>query len=238
MRITTKIIGAAASVALVAGGVLATAPAQAAPVVTGPTGDTVITVPMALVQAAATAGVDITAIEPAQANATMDAVGVVFPVTGPAADGAVYHKGGLSLASSVTKITLTLTDPTIEWPTSGDGTSAIIKGIVGGIPTGSGFEQLNGQNATIFDVKNMTLTNTVGKVTKVGKGKKTRWTRTDTQTLTGDVNVVNNPTVVQILNGLLVGPGKTLFTAGMAFGKIDTEWSMKRTCKTLKECKA
>ena len=233
MRISTKIISAAAAAALIAGGALAAAPAQAA--AEKVSGDTVITVPLALIQAAGAAGVAISAIEPAEANATMDSVGVVFPVVGPPMDGMVMHTGGLSLASSVTKITLTWEDPTIEYATGGPGagTTAQIKGEIGGIPAGSGFEQLNGSRAAVFDVSNMKIVDKKGKIVKDGKkGFKRTWT----QTITGDVTVVNSPQVVMILNGLLVGPGKTLFTAGQPFGELDTTWSVTRTCKTKKAC--
>ena len=229
MRISTKFISAAASVALIAGaGAMAATPAGAAAKAPKPTGETVIVVPMAILQAAGAAGVQITPIEPATADATMDSVGVGFPVTGPLMDGVVHHSGGLSIASA--KVTLTWSDPTIEYATSGDGKTAVIKGTIGGVPEGSGFEALNGQRAGIFDVKNMTITNTASKIT--GNAKR-GFKRTFTQSITGDVTVVDSPQVVEILNGLI---GVPLFTAGMPFGELDSEWSITRTCKTKKAC--
>lgn len=228
MRISTKIVSIAASAALIAGaGAIAAAPAGAAPVGPKPTGNTVINVPMAIITGAATAGVNISPIEPASADATADSVGVVFPVTGPLMDGVLHHTGGLSIASKA--VTLTWSDPTIEYATSG-GDTAVIKGTIAGVPAGSGFEALNGQRAGIFDVKNMVIKNTAGKITKNGKKG---FKRTFTQTITGDVTVVDSPQVVDILNGLI---GVKLFTAGMPFGSLDSSWSVTRTCKTKKAC--
>ncbi|MBU6311103.1 MAG: hypothetical protein KGN38_01085 [Actinomycetales bacterium] len=225
MSFTKKIIGVAASAALVAGvGAFAVTPANAAGA--KPTGATVINVPMALLQGATAAGVQITPIAPSSADATMDSVGVTFPVTGPLMDGVLHHSGGLSIASA--RVTLTWSDPTIEYATDG-GDTAVIKGTIEGVPAGSGFEALNGQRAGIFDVKNMVITNKKGKIEKQGKGFK----RTYTQTITGDVTVVDSAQVVQILNGLI---GVPLFTAGMDFGTLDSSWSVTRTCKTKKAC--
>ncbi|MGI9196724.1 MAG: hypothetical protein ACR2KE_04605 [Candidatus Nanopelagicales bacterium] len=231
MRITTKIVSIAASAALIAGaGAMAAAPAGAAGKLPQPQGSTVITVPIALITAATGAGVTIAPIEPAAADATMENVAIDFPVTGPNADGAVYHLGGLGITSAKTSVNLTWSKPTIEWPTSGDGKSAIIKGVIAGVPAGSGFEALNGQNATLFDVKNMVIKDTKGKIVKNGKKG---FKRTDTQTITGDVSVVDNKTVVDILNGLL---GVPLFTAAMPFGSLESVSTVTHICKTKKAC--
>lgn len=229
MSFTKKIISVAAGVALVAGaGAMAATPASASK--HNIKGDTVIEVPMAIIQAAGAAGVSITPNAPASAEATMEAVGVVFPVTGPSMDGVLHHNGGLSLASSNTGITLTWDKPEITWATSG-GDTAAITGVVGGIPAGSGFEQLNGQRAQVFTVTDFTIKNKPGKPKKSGKV----WKRTDVQTLSGVVTVVDNPTVVQILNGLM---GAEIFVAGMEFGALGTAWGVTHTCKTKKACKA
>lgn len=228
MKLGTKLVSVAATAALVAGaGAMAAVPATAAGKGPQPKGTTVINVPTTLITQAGAAGVQIAPILPATADATMDTVGVAFPVTGPITDGAVSHRGGLSLTTS--KIALTLSNPVIGWATDGDGKSGTISGTVGGVPAGSGFEQLNGQSVPVFDVKNMQITSKKGK--PVGKGKV--WKRTTTQTITGDVSVVDNPAVVDIINGLL---GVPLFKAGMPFGTLDTTWSVTINCKSKKAC--
>ena len=233
MRITTKIIGVAASVALVAGaGALAASPAVASKHSSGIGGTTVIAVPTALIGAATAAGVAVSPIAPSKALATADVVGVTFPITGPATDGALFHKGGLQFASSNTGVTLTATKPTIGWPTDGSSPDATISVTVGGIPAGHPLASANGSVLPVFDVKGYEMTIKKGKVT--GKGKK--WTRVDTVTMTGPVTITTNATVVGALNGLLMKPGTTLFTAGMAFGELESEETITHTCKTKKAC--
>lgn len=232
MRITTKIIGVAASVALVAGaGALAAAPAGAAGK-SGIGGTTVINVPMALIGAATAAGVVVTPIEPSKALATADSVGVTFPIVGPATDGAIFHTGGLQFASSNTNVTLTATKPTIGWATDGSSDDATITVTVGGIPAGHPLASANGSKLPVFDVKGYEMTIKKGKVT--GKGKK--WTRVDTITMTGPVTITTNATVVGALNGLLMKPGTTLFTAGMPFGTLDSVETVTHKCKSKKLC--
>lgn len=227
MRITTKIVGVAAATALIAGAGLAAAPAQAKTTskVAGSTG---ITVPIDLITAAAGAGVTVAPIAPATASAISGAVILGFPVARPTEDGVLPHKGGFSLSTSA--MTLTVSQPSITYATSG-ATTAQISGIVGGIPDGNPFAGLNGKPATLFDVSNFVIKNTVSKVT--GKGKS--WKRVYTQTMTGDVKVVNNQAVVDIVNGLL---GVPLFQPGMDFGSLNTKWTNTKTCTTKKECAA
>ena len=114
MNLSTKLISVAAAAALVAGaGAMAAAPATASgKAAIG--GTTIIEVPLALVGAAQAAGVTIAPIAPSRAQATSDIVGVTFPITGPADDGALFHKGGLSFASSNTNITLTITNAKVQ----------------------------------------------------------------------------------------------------------------------------
>ena len=233
MRITTKIIGVAASVALVAGaGALAASPAVASKHSGGIGGTTIIEVPTALISAAGAAGVAVSPIAPATAQATMDVVGVAFPIVGPATDGAVFHTGGLQFASSNTNVTLTATKPMIGWATDGSSDDATITVTVGGIPAGHPLASANGSKLPVFDVKGYEMTIKKGKVT--GKGKK--WTRVDTITMTGPVTITTNATVVGALNGLLMKPGTTLFTAGMPFGTLDSVETVTHKCKSKKLC--
>jgi len=230
MNLAKKIVSVAAGVALVAGmGAVAATPATAKDKakIKGATG---IAVPTALVTAAAGAGVAISPVAPATADATMDVVDVLFPVTGPLEDGVLHHKGGLSLASSVTNITLTVTKPTIEWPSSGGSTASIV-GEIGGIPADNPFAGFNGQRLPIFTVTDFVIKDKAGKIKKNGKKG---YTRVITSTLSGDVSVVDSATVVDAINGFM---GVPLFTAGMDFGTLSTKYSVTRTCKTKKACK-
>lgn len=235
MRTSTKIVSVIASTALVVGaGALAAAPAGAKPKGPQPTGTTVINVPMAIITAAADDSVTIAPIAPSEGLATATSVGLTFPITGPAMDGGVNHLGGISLASGITGITLTLTKPVVSWPTGrAKPLTGTISATINGIPDSVPLKTLNGTPINVFDVKNMKIVVTTGKVEKNGsKGYK----RTDTQKITGVVTLYNNQLIVDGINGLMGTPG--LFKPGMPFGTLDTSWSMTRTCKTKAECKA
>ena len=232
MNLSKKIVSVAAGVALIAGaGAMAATPATASGK-SGIGGTTIIEVPLALVGAAQAAGVTIVPIAPSKAQATSDLVGVTFPITGPADDGALFHRGGLSFASSNTDITLTATKPVIGWATDGSSDDATIAVTVGGIPAGHPFASANGQSLPVFDVKGY------DRVIKKGKpkGKGKNWTRVDTITMTGPVTVTSNATVVDVLNGLLMAPGGKLFTAGMDFGTLESVETVTHKCKSKKAC--
>ena len=232
MNLSKKIVSVAAGVALIAGaGAMAATPATASGK-SGIGGTTIIEVPLALVGAAQAAGVTIAPIAPSKAQATSDLVGVTFPITGPADDGALFHKGGLSFASSNTDITLTATKPIIGWASDGSSDDATIAVTVGGIPAGHPFASANGQSLPVFDVKGY------DRVIKKGKpkGKGKNWTRVDTITMTGPVTVTSNATVVDVLNGLLMAPGGNLFTAGMDFGTLESVETVTHKCKSKKAC--
>ena len=232
MNLSKKLVSVAAGVALIAGaGAMAATPATASGK-SGIGGTTIIEVPLALVGAAQAVGVTIAPIAPSKAQATSDLVGVTFPITGPADDGALFHKGGLSFASSNTDITLTATKPIIGWASDGSSDDATIAVTVGGIPAGHPFASANGQSLPVFDVKGY------DRVIKKGKpkGKGKNWTRVDTITMTGPVTVTSNTTVVDVLNGLLMAPGGTLFTAGMDFGTLESVETVTHKCKSKKAC--
>lgn len=228
MNLGKKLVSVIAGVSLVAGaGVLAATPATAA-AKAKVGGETIITVPLALIGAAGQAGVSITPIEPSRAQATTDVVGVTFPATGPAMDGVLHHRGGLSFASSNTQITLTATKPQIEWATSGGNTASITVEI-NGVPAASPFAALNGTRIPIFTVNDFVIKGKWGKATKAGKA----WKQTYTTTMTGDVTIVDNQTVVDAVNGFM---GAAIFTAGMDFGVLDSKSTTTHTCKTKKQC--
>lgn len=233
MNLAKKLVSVAAGVALIAGGgAIAATPATAS----GKSkigGTTIVEVPLALIGAAADAGVTIAPIPPARALDTSDVVGITFPVTGPATDGAIYHRGGLSFASSNTNITLTASKPLIGWPTDFSVNDATISVTIGGIPAGNPFANINGETIPVFDVKGYSMLIKKGK--PKGKGKK--WTRVDTIRMRGGVTVTTSERVVGVLNGLLMAPGGTLFTPGMAFGTLDSIETVTHTCTSRKACR-
>ena len=229
MNLSKKIVSVAAAAALVAGaGAMAAAPAQAKG--PQPKGATVIAVPLTLVGAAVQAGVTVAPIDPAKAEATSEVVGLVFPVSGPLMDGVVHHKGGLSFTSSKTGVVLTFSNPTIEYATSG-GTTAEIKGTIEGIPADNPLAQVNGTRVALLTIDNFKVTNKQGKITKDGKKG---YKRTVTQTITGEAKISSVGLLVDAVNALMGAPG--LFTAGMDFGAVESEWSITKTCKTKKAC--
>lgn len=228
MKLAKKLVGLAAAAALVAGaGAMAATPATAAPkpVIKG---ETVIEVPLALIGAADAAGVTISPVAPSKAQATATVVGVTFPIVGPLLDGMVHHRGGLSFASSNTDITLTATKPAIEFATSG-GDTATITAEINGVPSSSPFAALNGTRVPLFTVTNFAISGKWGKAAKAGKG----WKQAYRATVSGDVSVVDNQTVVDAVNGFMGAP---IFTAGMEFGELASAYTVTNTCKTKKEC--
>lgn len=233
MNLARKFVSIAAAAALVAGaGALASAPAQASKKAQ-PKGATIVNIPLTIITTAADDSVVIDVIDPATLMATMDTASAKFPVSGPLMDGVLHHKGGLSLTSKKTGVSLKLTDPTIEYATGEfDGKGTLVAEI-NGIPEAAGptLFGLNGTRLPIFNITNMEIKNKIGKPTKKG-GK---WSRTDSQTITGDAALFANPLldVAAAINRLL---GTTVFKQGMAFGDTETAWSITRSCKTKKAC--
>ena len=229
MNFAKRVVSVAAAAALIAGVGTAVASPASAKIKRTVSGGTVIEVPLALVSGAGDAGVAITPIKPAAAEATSEVVGIAFPAQMPKTDGVLPHRGGLSFASANTGVTLTFKNPSITYPTSG-GDTAVISGTIGGIPADNPLATLNGKPVDLLDVKNFTVEWKIGKVKKVGK----KYEKVLTQTMSGDVLVSSNGLIIDGVNALMGAP---LFTAGMPFGALDTEWSVKLTCDTAKECK-
>ncbi|MEY3733076.1 MAG: hypothetical protein RL347_435 [Actinomycetota bacterium] len=231
MNLGKKIVSVAAGVALVAGAGLATASPAVAKKATIK-GDTNILVPTAIIQAAGAAGIVISPIDPAKALATMEVVDVQFPVANFVGDGIIRHRGGLSLASDASGVTLTFTNPSIQWG-SGPGieAGAQIFGTIGGVPDAAGGAQLNGNRAPLFDIKNAKVTSKKGKVAKDGKKG---YKRTDRVRIVGDVSLVDNATVIGLVNQILA---TDIFVAGMPFGAADVETQVTIYCKTKKLCR-
>jgi hypothetical protein len=228
MNLSTKLISVAAAAALVAGaGAMAAAPASAnsKPVIKG---TTVLEVPLTTVGAAVQAGITIAPIAPSRAQATSTFVGVTFPVSGPLMDGVVNHRGGISLASANTGITLTATKPAIEYATSG-GDTATLTIEINGVPDSSPFAALNGTRVPFLTITDFTIKGKWGKATKAGKS----WKQTYTAEVAGDTGLVDNANIIGALNGFM---GTTIFVAGLDFGPIASKYTITHSCKTKKEC--
>jgi len=228
MNLTKKLVSVAAGVALVASaGAVAAAPAQAKNKATIK-GTTVLAVPLTTVGAAVQAGVTIAPILPSRVQATSDVAAVTFPVAGPLGDGVVNHRGGLSLQSANTGITLTATKPAIEYATSG-GKTATLTVEINGVPDTSPFAALNGTRVPFLTITNFSIKGKWGKATKAGKS----WRQSYNAVVKGKAGLIDNDTVIGALNGFM---GTTIFAAGLNFGDIESKYTITNTCKTKKDC--
>ena len=228
MNLGKKIVSVVAGVALVAGaGAMAAAPAQAKSKA-AIKGTTILEVPLTTVGAASQAGVTIAPVAPSRVQATSEIAAVTFPVSGPLMDGVVNHRGGISLASANTGITLTATKPAIEYATSG-GDTATLTVEINGIPDTSEFAGLNGQRVPFLTISDFEISGKWGKATKAGKA----WKQSYRAMVAGSASLVDNDTVIGALNGFM---GTTIFAAGLDFGDIASEYTITNTCKTKKQC--
>ena len=228
MNLSKKIISVAATAALVAGaGALAATPASAKSkaVIKG---TTVLAVPLTTVGAAVQAGVTIAPIAPSKVEATSEVAAVTFPVSGPLMDGMVHHRGGISLASANTGITLTATKPAIEYATSG-GDTATLTIEINGVPDSSPFAALNGTRVPFLTITDFEIAGKWGKAQKAGKA----WKQTYTAEIAGKAGLVDNANIIGALNGFM---GTTIFVAGLDFGNIVSEYTITNNCKTKKDC--
>ena len=228
MNLSKKIVSVAAAAALVAGaGAIAATPASAKSKA-AIKGTTVLAVPLTTVGAAVQAGVTIAPIAPSQVEATSEVAAVTFPVSGPLMDGMIHHRGGISLASANTGITLTATKPAIEYATSG-GDTATLTIEINGVPDSSPFAALNGTRVPFLTITDFEISGKWGKATKAGKA----WKQTYRAEVAGKAGLVDNANIIGALNGFM---GTTIFVAGLDFGDIVSEYTITNTCKTKKQC--
>ena len=239
MNLSKKIVSVAAAAALVAGaGAMAATPASAKSKA-AIKGTTVLEVPLTTVGAAVQAGVTIAPIAPSRVQATSEVAAVTFPVSGPLMDGMVHHRGGISLASANTGITLTATKPAIEYATSGGDTATLTIEInivpvpprlaSSPTPASSPFAALNGTRVPFLTITDFEIAGKWGKATKAGKS----WRQTYTAEIAGKAGLVDNANIIGALNGFM---GTTIFVAGLDFGDIVSEYTITNTCKTKKAC--
>ena len=228
MNLSKKIVSVAAAAALVAGaGAIAATPASAKSKA-AIKGTTVLAVPLTTVGAAVQAGVTIAPIAPSKVEATSEVAAVTFPVSGPLMDGMIHHRGGISLASANTGITLTATKPAIEYATSG-GDTATLTIEINGVPDSSPFAALNGTRVPFLTITDFEISGKWGKATKAGKA----WKQTYRAEVAGKAGLVDNANIIGALNGFM---GTTIFVAGLDFGDIVSEYTITNTCKTKKQC--
>ena len=215
MRIATKIIGIAASAALVAGaGAISVVPAQAAaaPKVTG---KTIIDLKPAVAGALAAAGVGIRVTAPAT-FATSPKILIGFPVTGATAT-TVTHSGAVTFYSALNPAGVPGENPII---TLGAGNTATITVSVGGTAV------------PLLDVKHVKTKSSSWKIDKSHK----KWVVKRTTSIGGDVHLTSSQGIVDLVNEAL---GVTVFKAGMGMGTTRVTVNETANCKsnTVKGCK-
>jgi hypothetical protein len=219
MRKSTTFLSLAAAAALVAGVGVAAAPAQAK-VTSKVSGSTTITILPEVYTQLGVAGVQFQALSPATSTNPPGTQALRFPVTAPFKPGAVANTGIMTIGASINRIDLSL--PVLEYSRTKGSTT-------GQITFKDDYAAIGTDRVTVFDVDNLTVKVTKGKVAKLGA----TWKRTDRHHITGSLSVVDDAQFVSALNAYI---GTTLFTPGMAFGTLDSTVTNTITCTTRKEC--
>lgn len=191
MRIASKIIGIAASAALVAGfGLAASAPAQSK--INVKQSGTIISFKKDLVSGLATQGVIISVKAPATWNPAK--AEVRFPIT-QVTDDAIFHSGTLIFTKGSTVIEMV--NPTILTPVGA--TDFVVQATTA-----------LGPNTPILTLKNLKPTSAC----KVDKSHK-KYVKKTTTRVQANVHLTSDPAVIGALAGLL-GPA---FTADLGLGQ-------------------
>ena len=219
MRKSTTFLSLAAAAALVAGVGIAAAPAQAK-VTSKVSGSTTITILPEVYTQFGVAGVQFQALPPATSTFLSNTQALRFPVTAPLKPGAVANTGIMTIGASINRIDLSL--PVLEYSRTKGSTA-------GQITFKDDYAAIGADRVTVFDVDNLSVKVTKGKVAKSGA----TWKRTDRHHITGSLSVVDDAQFVSALNAYI---GTTLFTPGMAFGTLDSTVTNTITCTTRKEC--
>jgi hypothetical protein len=219
MRKSTALIGSAAALALVAGVGISAAPAQAK-VTSKVSGSTTITILPEVYTQLGVAGVQFQALPPAASTNPPGTQALRFPVTAPFKPGAVANTGIMTIGASIDRIDLSL--PVLEYSRTKGSTT-------GQITFKDDYAAIGADRVTVFDVDNLSVKVTKGKVAKSGA----TWKRTDRHHITGSLSVVDDAQFVSALNDYI---GTTFFTPGLAFGTLDSTVTNTITCTTRKEC--
>jgi len=219
MRKSTTFLSLAAAAALVAGVGIASAPAQAK-VTSKVGGSTTITILPEVYTQFGGAGVQFQALPPATSTFLSNTQALRFPVTAPLKPGAVANTGIMTIGASINRIDLSL--PVLEYSRTKGSTT-------GQITFKDDYAAIGADRVTVFDVDNLSVKVTKGKVAKLGA----TWKRTDRHHITGSLSVVDDAQFVSALNAYI---GTTFFTPGLAFGTLDSTVTNTITCTTRKEC--
>lgn len=219
MRKSTTFLSAVTAAALVVGAGVAATPAQAK-VTSQVSGSTTITLLPEVYGQLGLYGVQFQALDPATSTNPTGTQSLHFPVTTPVKPGAVANTGTMAIGASLNRIDLSL--PILEYRSTKGGTT-------GQITVKDEWTSWTSGRFTLFQVTDMSLKVTKGKVTRSGS----TWKRTDRQRITGSVTMVDEPATVAGLNAFV---GTTFFTPGMAFGTLDSKATTTITCTTRREC--
>ena len=219
MRKSTTFLSLAAAAALVAGVGIAAAPAQAK-VTSKVSGSTTITILPEVYTQLGVAGVQFQALPPAASTNPPGTQALRFPVTAPFKPGAVANTGIMTIGASINRIDLSL--PVLEYSRTKGSTT-------GQITFKDDYAAIGADRVTVFDIDNLSVKVTKGKVAKSGA----TWKRTDRHHITGSLSVVDDAQFVSALNDYI---GTTFFTPGLAFGTLDSTVTNTITCTTRKEC--
>jgi hypothetical protein len=219
MRKSTTFLSLAAAAALVAGVGIAAAPAQAK-VTSKVSGSTTITILPEVYTQLGVAGVQFQALPPAASTNPPGTQALRFPVTAPFKPGAVANTGIMTIGASINRIDLSL--PVLEYSRTKGSTT-------GQITFKDDYAAIGADRVTVFDIDNLSVKVTKGKVAKLGA----TWKRTDRHHITGSLSVVDDAQFVSALNAYI---GTTFFTPGLAFGTLDSTVTNTITCTTRKEC--
>ena len=219
MRKSTTFLSLAAAAALVAGAGIAAAPAQAK-VTSKVSGSTTITILPEVYTQLGVAGVQFQALPPAASTNPPGTQALRFPVTAPFKPGAVANTGIMTIGASINRIDLSL--PVLEYSRTKGSTT-------GQITFKDDYAAIGADRVTVFDIDNLSVKVTKGKVAKLGA----TWKRTDRHHITGSLSVVDDAQFVSALNAYI---GTTFFTPGLAFGTLDSTVTNTITCTTRKEC--
>ena len=220
MRKGTTILSLAAAAALVAGVGIAAAPAQAK-VTSKVSGSTTITILPEVYTQLGVAGVQFQALPPAASTNPPGTQALRFPVTAPFKPGAVANTGIMTIGASINRIDLSL--PVLEYSRTKGSTT-------GQITFKDDYAAIGADRVTVFDIDNLSVKVTKGKVAKLGA----TWKRTDRHHITGSLSVVDDAQFVSALNAYI---GTTFFTPGLAFGTLDSTVINTITCTTKTECR-
>lgn len=219
MRKSTTFLSAVTAAALVAGAAIAATPAHAK-VTSQVSGSTTITILPEVYTQLGVAGVQFQALPPAASTNPPGTQALRFPVTAPFKPGAVANTGIMTIGASIDRIDLSL--PVLEYSRTKGSTT-------GQITFKDDYAAIGADRVTVFDVDNLSVKVTKGKVAKSGA----TWKRTDRHHITGSLSVVDDAQFVSALNDYI---GTTFFTPGLAFGTLDSTVTNTITCTTRKEC--